>query len=156
MSCFPLKPFNEPEGRERHSVRAAAWQWANGVQGTGAHGTDTPYRAGWFLATMRDFEIVEASHEPSQRRFGSLRTGDATPPQGVRSAILSRSEAALPSRFMGPMRFKKMAAFNEPKSGGGAQSSARNLRQRRGTRRHHQWFMVQVHVQSRKEPCHEH
>ena len=42
----------------------------------------------------------------SQRRSGRLRTGDATSPQGVGSAVLSRSKAALLSRFMGPMRFK--------------------------------------------------
>ena len=54
------RPLNEtshdPDGRARHSVRAAAWQWANGAQGT-----DAPYRAGWSMARMRDFEIVEAS-----------------------------------------------------------------------------------------------
>ena len=44
--------------RARHSVRAAAWQRANGAQGT-----DAPYRAGWFMTTMRDFEIEEAFHE---------------------------------------------------------------------------------------------
>ena len=67
---------HEPEGRARHSVRAAAWQWANGAQGT-----DAPYQAGRFMATMRDFEIVKATHEPDRgARFGRLR----------RSAVLSR------------------------------------------------------------------
>ena len=47
--------------RARHSVRAATWQWANGAQGT-----EAPYRAGWFMATMRDFEIVEVFHKPMQ------------------------------------------------------------------------------------------
>ena len=52
-----------PEGRARHSVRAAAaWPWANGAQGTNA-----PYRAGWFMATMRDFEIVEPLYESERR-----------------------------------------------------------------------------------------
>ena len=52
------------------------------------------------------WQRVSPSHEPLQRCSGRLRTGDATSPQGVGSAVLSRSKAALLSRFMGPMRFK--------------------------------------------------
>ena len=55
-----LFPLHEPEGRARHSVRAGAWRW----------GTDAPYRAGWFMATMRDIEIVEAFPEPEDQSDG--------------------------------------------------------------------------------------
>ena len=54
--------FHEPEGRARHTVCAAAWQWPNGAQGT-----DAPYRAGWSMAAMRDFEIGEAFQELDRR-----------------------------------------------------------------------------------------
>ena len=60
-----VETLRELEGRARHSVRAAAWQWAKGAQGT-----DAPHRAGWFMATMRDFEIVEALHEPPSPKPG--------------------------------------------------------------------------------------
>ena len=59
---------HEPEGRARHSVRAAAWQGQNGAQGT-----DASYRTNWFMATMCDFEIVEATHEPGRDVFYCVR-----------------------------------------------------------------------------------
>jgi hypothetical protein len=35
-------------------VHAATDQWTNGAQGT-----DAPYRINWFMAPVRDLEIVE-------------------------------------------------------------------------------------------------
>ena len=91
-----------PEGRARHSVRAAAWQWASGAQGT-----DAPYRPGWFMATMRDFEIVEAFHEPLRSRRGN--EAETLPSRKIR---LVTSAA---TKFILPMRAQFFVeAFQEP------------------------------------------
>ena len=87
------------KGRARHSVRAAAWKWANGAQGT-----DAPCRAVCFIATMCDFESREASHEPecgggaqSSARNLRQRRRDSPPPPEVHgpSACAKRMEVKI-------------------------------------------------------------
>jgi len=67
----PVPPPHEPQGRARHSVRAGL------VAGQdGAHGVTRPTILG-FMATMYDFQTVEALHEP-KRRAPSLPLGQTS------------------------------------------------------------------------------
>src|SRR6185436_3892773 len=138
------RAFHEPEGRARHSVRAAVWQCTNGAQGT-----DAPYR---FMVPMHAETIRKrAFHEPTVWCPGFSRFG---PPEGG-----TPNKSCHTVRFRVPMHGKKAEeAFHEPE-GRARQSPARRLciaKLRRARSDAPYRFMVPMHAEKiRKRAFHE-